>query len=133
MRLHLFLLAGLMVFPLVGKADGAPEEKVEIPVLGKPANPADDDDLSYRKSHYQIDSRYKAGEYLIYQCEFQYYTCVDKDGWESCQEKRSVDKEKKRSPYSCAPLKKFPSKKKCLEENYQVVESNAKKRFCYPK
>lgn len=91
-----------------------------------------DEELSNKLSNYQIDSRYKAGEYLIYQCEFEYYACVDADANQKCLEKREEEKTKKHKSYTCAPLKKFQNKKACLVSNYEVVESNAKKRFCYP-
>ncbi len=146
MKLHLFFFFFLLALSFEGRADGVFEEQEsassstsseDIPVMGKPVPvgevKAEDDGLSYRRSHYQIDGRYKSGENLIYQCEFQYYACVDKDGWESCSLKREEEKTLKSKKYSCAPLKKFPTKTKCSEENYRVIESNAKKRFCYPK
>ncbi|MGZ3808359.1 MAG: hypothetical protein ACXVCE_09750 [Bacteriovorax sp.] len=89
--------------------------------------------LSNYKSDYQIDWKYQAGNYLIYDCERGHYACVSKDGDENCREERNFAIEKKATSYPCAPLKKFADKKLCVQENYKVVDRNAIKRFCYPK
>jgi hypothetical protein len=93
----------------------------------------DDEELSYKKSNYQINDDYKAGNHLIYNCLREYYTCVDEDGLNLCTEKRNKAMEKGEKFYPCAPLKKFSNKIKCGKKNYEVIESLAKKRFCYPK
>jgi hypothetical protein len=86
-----------------------------------------------RKTDYQIDWQYKAGQYLIYDCERRHYACVDLDGNSNCEEERSFAIEKKATIYPCAPLSKFANKKSCVEKNYKIVDINALRRFCYPK
>ncbi len=98
-------------------------------VAAKPA----DDSLEFKKSNYQMNARYQAGAFLIYDCEGEYYACVDQDGSEKCRENRDASIKKKEKRYSCSPLKKFEDKKTCLQKNYEVIESLALKRFCYPK
>lgn len=87
---------------------------------------------SNKKEDYPLDWKYAAGEYLIYDCERSHYACVNKDGQDNCREERNFAREKKLDRYPCAPLKKFQSKKLCVEENYRVQDLGAKKRFCYP-
>ncbi|MBC7427101.1 MAG: hypothetical protein H7336_00725 [Bacteriovorax sp.] len=93
----------------------------------------EDEALTEKKSNYQVNDDYKAGNDLIYDCARIAYACVDEDGYNKCNEKRKEAIEKKIEPYPCAPLKKFPTKINCAQKNYEVIESLAKKRFCYPK
>lgn len=98
-----------------------------------PAAKTNEELIETKKSNYQINGRYKAGPYLIYDCESEFYACVDQDGSEKCREKRDVSITKKETRLPCAPLKQFLDKKTCLEKNYEVLESVAVKRFCFPK
>jgi hypothetical protein len=82
---------------------------------------------------YPMDEHYKAGDNLIYDCARKHYACVSNDGLEKCQNAREESIEKKQKEFACAPLKKFDEKTKCVVKNYQVVDQNAWKRFCYPK
>lgn len=93
----------------------------------------DDEATTYKKIDYQITDKFKAGSNLIFNCQNSYYTCVDNDSYSLCQEMRAAAIEKKLAVYPCAPLKSFPTKTQCAQKNYEVVESLAKKRFCYPK
>ncbi len=87
----------------------------------------------FKNSNYPIDWKYKAGEYLIYDCERSYYACVDKEGQETCKKERNAALENKSKDLKCASLKKFQNKKSCVIENYNVLYRNAFRRFCYPK
>ena len=91
-----------------------------------------DEELYYKRSNYKINERYSGGSYLIYNCKNDYYTCVDEYSNGLCLDQRKMAKEKNQNYYPCAPLKKFPTKKECLLENYTAVEMMALKRFCYP-
>lgn len=86
-----------------------------------------------RKPDYPIDWKYKAGDYLIYDCDRGHYACVDKDGYTNCDEERKYALEVKAKIYPCAPLKKFTDKKECIQKQYEILAINANKRFCYPK
>jgi hypothetical protein len=92
-----------------------------------------ENDEIVRKSDYTINDRYHAGPYLIFDCRGKYYACVDDVSNDNCSERRKESIELKKKIYPCAPLKKFDDKEKCLYKNYEVVESVAMKRFCYPK
>ena len=85
------------------------------------------------KSEYQINAQYKAGAYLIYNCEGKYYACVDKDAFDKCSEKRKDSIDKKKESYSCAPLKQFENKTICSQQNYNVVGNVLRQRFCNPR
>jgi hypothetical protein len=85
------------------------------------------------KSDFQIDWKYRAGPYLIFDCERNHYACVDTFGNSNCQEERNFAIGKKLISYPCAPLKKFDDKKACVEKTYQIMGRNALHRFCYPK
>ena len=84
-------------------------------------------------SDYEINWKYKAGEYLIYDCERRHYACVNHEGNSNCLEERNFAIKKKLNNYPCAPLAKFDDKKSCVEKNYKIVDIDAPKRFCYPK
>lgn len=101
-------------------------------VASTPAAPVEDLSESI-KSNYQINSLYKAGMFLIYDCQGEHYACVDSDGYKKCREERDESIQKKEKRYPCSPLKKFENKKACLKKNYEVIEMVAIKRFCYPK
>ena len=85
------------------------------------------------KTDYRIDWTYHGGEYLIYDCSRAHYACVDLEGQNNCVEERKFALQMNARIYPCAPLKKFSHKKLCVLKNYEVVDLNAVKRFCYPK
>lgn len=85
-----------------------------------------------RKSDYAINTSYRGGEYLIYDCKGKYYTCVDDTSYDACKIKRKDSKDKNELKYACAPLKKFKDKEECLAYNYKAIEAVSVKRFCYP-
>ncbi len=88
---------------------------------------------NFRKEDYPLDDKYKGGPYLIYDCERKHYACVDVDGHELCKTARQKSIDEKTKEYACAPLKIFDEKKKCIIKNYEVMERNAWKRFCFIK
>ncbi|MFA6237545.1 MAG: hypothetical protein WC635_09485 [Bacteriovorax sp.] len=88
---------------------------------------------SSQRVDYQIDWKYKSGNYLIFDCERSHYACVTKDGDDNCREERNFAIEKKLPTYPCAPLRKFTTKATCMIKNYEVVDTQALRRFCYPK
>lgn len=96
------------------------------------ANKADKT-LEEKKSNFQLNAKYKAGAFLVYDCRGEYYACVDQDGSDKCREERDLSLQRKETRLPCAPLKKFADKQTCLKKNYEVLESLAVKRFCYPK
>jgi hypothetical protein len=87
---------------------------------------------SIKRAEYKISEKYKGGEYLIYDCEKDFYACVNMEGYELCSTKRQAAIALKEKSYPCAPLKKFEDKKSCLLKNYSAIESGKLKRFCYP-
>lgn len=118
----------IILFSISVKAFTEEAAPVVVPVAA-----SNEEVIETRKSNYQITNRYKGGAYLIYDCVGEFYACVDQDSSEKCREKRDVSISKKETRLPCAPLKQFNDKKSCLQKNYEVLESLAVKRFCYPK
>jgi len=85
------------------------------------------------RENYSIDSRYKAGNYLIYNCYFRHYACVDFDGSVACNQERKEAQFEGLHNYPCAFLKTFKSKEECIHKNYDVEYRNALVRFCFKK
>jgi hypothetical protein len=113
-----FLVVLLVLFPFGGFAqdETAPAPQRPEPVID-----------------YKTDWKYFGGEYLIFDCERRHYACVSLEGNANCIEERKFAMEKKADRYPCAPISKFADKKLCVLKNYQIVDRNAPKRFCYPK
>lgn len=107
--------------------------ELKAEVEKKPDATGTDNELLLKKMNYQINNKYKAGMFLIYDCKGEYYACVDGDGNENCRESRDASIAKKDGRYPCAPLKKYENVQECLVKNYEVIESLALKRFCFPK
>ena len=106
------------------------EEQVKVEPIGTIET---DPVIQIKREEYQLDWKYRAGEYLIYDCERSHYACVSKDGQNNCLEERKFALESKSDKYPCTPLKKFDDKKSCIQKGYQLVDVNAIKRFCFPK
>ena len=85
------------------------------------------------QEEYQLDWKYRAGQYLIYDCDRGHYACINKTGLDNCVEERNYAIAIKAKSLKCAPLKNFTNKKECIEKSYKLVDIGAIKRFCYPK
>lgn|GEM_PF-770529 len=108
------------------------------PIISLPTGKSkeEDDRLSeslylQRRQEFRINSDYRAGRFLIYDCELQNFICVTEDSMKNCEEKRKKAIEKGAYFYPCAPLKEFISKQICLYKNYEVMKREAEKKFCY--
>jgi hypothetical protein len=91
-----------------------------------------DDSLETKLANFKIDQYFRAGEYLVYDCQKKAYTCVDENSFETCKLRREDSKNKKQKEYWCAPLKKFENREKCLQQNYATLEAVHITRFCAP-
>jgi hypothetical protein len=80
---------------------------------------------------YPLNSRFRAGKNLVYDCEFMHFACVDEMSYDNCQIRRTDDEFSKRSKYNCAPLVKFESKEVCIKKNYEFQSKKVEKKFCY--
>ncbi len=87
----------------------------------------------YRHSDYALDWKYKGGQFLIYDCERMHYVCATDEGFEDCLNHRNTAIKKNQKTYPCAPLKKFETKKLCVQQSYKIVDQNSQRRFCFPK
>ncbi len=84
-----------------------------------------------RRQEFRINSEYRAGKFLIYDCELKNFVCVNIDSYKICENKRAMAIEKGALFYPCAPLKEFISKQICLYKNYEVMKRESEKKFCY--
>jgi hypothetical protein len=80
---------------------------------------------------YQLNDKYRGGDNLIYDCQGLYYACVKNEGRNRCAEEREAAIKLNSKKYPCAVLKSFPTKEDCLKKNYELLNSEATKRFCY--
>jgi hypothetical protein len=85
------------------------------------------------RGDYQISENYVAGEYLIYDCQREFFACVNLESNESCQVRRNNSIKLAEKKYPCAPLKKFNDKRECVLRNYSAIETAKLKRFCFAK
>lgn len=92
-----------------------------------------DNSLETKLANFKINELYRAGEYLIYDCRLKAFTCVDENSNETCKMRREDSKARKNRKLSCAPLKKFDDREKCLIENYKALEAAHFERFCFQK
>jgi len=79
---------------------------------------------------HQIDYRYYAGEYLIYNCKMRHFACVNQNGFDYCKLARKKTKMEGHSVYACAHLKSFQTLTNCLEKQYELMHSLPSKLFC---
>ena len=93
----------------------------------------DGDSIEDLKSSYQMNSQFRSGMFLIYDCSNKFYACVSSDSNKKCRDMRDKSIKNKQNNYPCAPLKKFKTNESCLAKNHDVIESVAFKRFCFPK
>lgn len=84
-----------------------------------------------QKAEYQINGKYEAGDNLIYDCQDEYFACVNKISFEKCVEARAGQITLGEPKYTCAPLKEFPSKEECLKANYDIISRQMLRKFCY--
>lgn len=71
-----------------------------------------------------------AGSWLIYNCQERHWTCVIKEDFDECAEKRDRDKVKRKKRLRCAPLGEFPTKKSCFQRQLYMVGQNHGSRVC---
>lgn len=78
----------------------------------------------------RIDRKYRAGGYLIYDCEDQHFVCADARGFDQCELDRQTSREEGRLILSCSPLKRFQTYELCLEEFYRLMHKASPKTIC---
>lgn len=80
-----------------------------------------------------INKKYYRGSNLIYDCEKRHFACVIEDNFNECEDLRESEYAKKKTSYTCVPLKKFTSQKECFENQMRAVETVVNRGFCLPK
>ena len=85
----------------------------------------------FASENYPLNWKYRGGSNLIYDCINKYYACVNEISSDRCHEERAKAIENKLDKYPCAVLKSFAKKEDCLRKNYEVLNANTVKKFCY--
>jgi len=78
----------------------------------------------------QLDKKILYGSNMIYDCEKQYFACVDLDSYEKCGDRRNEDKKNFKQKLGCAPLKKYQYLLDCSMEQSKYIENNRPVVFC---
>jgi hypothetical protein len=126
--INLIILFSLINFPVFGLTDeeaGVVTDKIEKNIA------IDSAYITKHREEYAIDSKYRSGSYLIYDCEDNHFACVNNESFDRCTEKREIDKKENLNKYRCTPIKNFSNKEECLKENYKIQQKAILKKFCY--
>ncbi len=79
-----------------------------------------------------ISDKYFLGSILIYDCHLNYFACVSEASYERCLRERQEAFERKDDNASCIPIKKYPSNRKCFNNQYTYIHGSQKiKAFCF--
>jgi hypothetical protein len=79
----------------------------------------------------KISRKYRAGQWLIFDCKDSHFVCADQEGHESCTETRKKLISENKKNLACAPLKMFKSLKECKKAYYHQVHQPKIKVYCY--
>ncbi len=86
-------------------AEAGVTEKMKMSEKLKRQEQLDREFFKKQKAEYQINGKYEAGDNLIYDCQDEYFTCVNKISFEKCVEARAGQISLGEPSYTCAPLK----------------------------
>lgn len=89
-------------------------------------------EFSLKQEEYVLDYRNRAGRNLIYDCQRDFYACVDDISSDNCLKQRTLAKKAKKYDLACAFFKRFDTKKACLLQHYKMLEKKGKP-FCFRK
>lgn len=89
-------------------------------------------EFSLKQEEYVLDFRNRAGRNLIYDCQRDFYACVDDISSDNCLKQRALAKKAKNYDLSCAFFKRFETKKECLLQHYKMLDKKSKP-FCFRK
>jgi hypothetical protein len=78
----------------------------------------------------QVSEKYRAGAYLIYDCDDQHFVCADIENQVECDEKREKAFVTKSERLPCAVLKQYVKKEECLEAQKKFM-LNKKYDYCF--
>lgn len=77
-----------------------------------------------------ISADYIAGEFLIYDCLNKHWVCVMEEYFTKCEEQRVEDSAAGKTFARCAPLKKFPVKFSCYQQQLRLVSNVDATKLC---
>lgn len=78
----------------------------------------------------QISRDYYSGSFLIYNCQDNYWACVDEYSYELCKLRRESDLNSYDNILRCAPIKKYEEKEDCAKVQVLKMEMSESKAFC---
>ena len=131
MRRFAVLLIFFQFITLVSPLDGFTE--VRDRAKDRETYKKDDDVLDqYEKLRGEvvISKKYRAGRYLLYDCEDRHFACADEISYKLCKIYRQEDKDRKKELLSCGPLKKYETAEECHQAIYTFVHRIVPKDFC---
>lgn len=77
-----------------------------------------------------ISEEYTAGAFLIYDCKERHWVCVMASDFEACQKGWSQENKEFSDRNKCFPVKEFPNKKSCFQEQLFLVSQNHSAQYC---
>ena len=83
------------------------------------------------ENEYPISKDYSRGKYFIYDCQGQFFACVNKRGLNLCGEKRKKPIQELSFRLPCAPLKEFKELKDCHVEQMKQINLPQLYLFCF--
>jgi len=81
----------------------------------------------------RISDKYYLGRFLIYDCEYRHFACVNVEGFFSCSGSRDTEIQNKETLLSCAPLKQYESLEECTNAYLGFIYRRTSKSFCMNK
>lgn len=81
------------------------------------------DEFDYYKKNIEevlLNSSFRRGEYLVYECELKHFACINKESLENCK-----------TP-SCLNIKKFKDQPECFQAQYKAMQKSNMSRYCKP-
>lgn len=93
-----------------------------LEVLGQETKPIEEVTAEYFNKYLdepRLSKKYIRGNFLVYDCEFMHYACINKDSNLNCT------KENK-----CMKIKEFPNQKECFEVHTKFQEKTKISAYC---
>jgi len=81
------------------------------------------DEFDYYKKNVeevQLNSKYRRGEYLVYDCDYRHFACINKDSLLNCKQP------------SCLMIKKLKDQPECFKAQELGMQKSRTIRYCRP-
>ncbi|EQC46106.1 hypothetical protein [Bacteriovorax sp. Seq25_V] len=81
------------------------------------------DEFEYYKRNIeevQLNQKYRRGEYLVYDCEYKHFACINRDSLVNCK-----------LP-SCLNIRKYSNQPECFQAQEAGMQKSRTDRYCKP-